>query len=723
MNKRFQDILQLAQTGQVDEALKKCEKAIKKKPREVDFLLLAASLYAQSSQYEKIIEYCLRAIKLDPKNVNALYNLTVAFLFIKDYENAVKYSQAVIKLDKKHAKGYANLGLGYWHLGDAEKAKENALIALKLDPNIPTNQNNLGLIYKSLGDTDNAIMHFKQAIAQDPQLAEAYFNCGTTLLDNGDPQGDSYLDKAAQIKPDYPELYNYRGLSLLDNNQAAQSIDLFKQAITAKPDYAEAYCNLGNAFMNEQEFALAEAMFRKAIEHEPNYAVAYNNLGNAILDQDDYKQHIDEAEQYYLKAIEIAPQLDDTYKNLAVCYQGEGLHEKALYYFEIYNQRIPNDEVVVAGMASVHERRAEFDEGMALLEPFINNTPVCTEIVLAYSKFARHFKFEEKAIDALLKIDDETTSNKLRVEKYYALGKLADAQKDTDATFGYYKKANDLEYVEFLFDEEKEKFDNVKAYFSKEKIQSLQRSNNTSTLPIFIVGMPRSGTSLAEQILASHPDVYGAGELEDIYNIVQKLSADLKPTNNYPSCLDNMDEAYASKTADAHIETLSKMSPEAKYVVDKMPHNFLTLGVINLLFPKATVIQCKRSSVDVCLSIYFQHFNQHHSYSNSLEMLGKYYNLYADMMEHWKNVLDINIIELEYEKVIANPEEEMRQLLDNCGIEWDPACLKFHENKRTVKTPSYDQVRRPIYKSSVAKWKKYEHHLGDLISHLGDRAY
>jgi len=723
MNKRFQEILQLAQSGQTAEAIKKCDRAIKKKPRDADLLLLAASLYAQNSQYEKIIDYCLQAIKVEPKNTNALYNLTVAYLFSDDYENTIKYTLPLIKLDKKHAKAYANLGLAYWHTGDLEQAKENALTALKLDPKIATNHNNLGLIYKSLNEIDTAISYFKQAIQLDPQLAEAYYNCAITLLQTGDEQGNNYLDKALLIKPGYPEANNYKGLSLLENNQSAQSIDFFKKAITHKQDYAEAYCNLGNAFMNEQEFSYAEAMFRKAIEHNPNFASAYNNLGNALLDQDDFRQHQDEAEQNYLKAIELAPELNDTYKNLGVCYQGEGIHDKALHYFKIYNERVPSDEVVIAGMASVHERRAEYDEGMALIEPFIYNDNVSAEIVLAYAKLARHFKHEDEAIQALINIDDTSILNKLRIEKYYALGKLTEPKGDADTTFTYYKQANDLEDQEFSIALEQSTFDNIKSYYSKEKIQSLSRAENTSQLPLFIVGMPRSGTSLAEQVLASHPDVFGAGELENMHNIVQKMGDELKPKNNYPLCLDSMTTEYATQIADEHIKTLQQMAPEAKYIVDKMPHNFMLLGVINLLFPKTTVIQCKRSSIDTCLSIYFQHFNKHHSYSYSLKKLGEYYNLYADLMEHWKNVLDINVIELEYEKVIANPEEEMRNLLDNCGIEWDPACLKFYENKRTVMTPSYDQVRRPIYTSSVAKWKKYEHHLEELINSLGDRAY
>lgn len=475
--------------------------------------------------------------------------------------------------------------------------------------------------------------------------------------------------------------------------------------------------------MIKKEFKSAEAMFRKAIEYNSAYSRAYNNLANALLDQDDYRQHREEAEQSYLKAIELSPEIDDTYKNLATFYQGEGIHDKALYYFRLYNERVPNDESIIASMATVHERCSEFDAGFALLEPFINNAQVSAEIVLAHAKFARHFKIEDKAINALTRIDDDKISNKLCIDKYFSLGKLSESKGDIDTTFAYYKKANDLEDEIFDLTKEQKTFNTIQSYFSQTKIQSLEHSKNTSKLPIFIVGMPRSGTSLAEQILSSHPDVFGAGELEDIHNIVRKISLELEPKNNYPSCLDNMTSDYATQLANEHLTKLQGMAPDVKHVVDKMPHNFIGLGLISLLFPNATIIHCRRSSVDTCLSIFFQHFNKHHSYSNDLAMLGKYYNMYADMMEHWKKNLDMNFIELKYENVIENSEDEIRKLLDQCGIDWNPACLDFHKNKRTVMTPSYDQVRRPIYTSSVAKWKKYEHHLDDLINNLGDRAY
>jgi tetratricopeptide (TPR) repeat protein len=724
MNKRFQDILNLAQSGQLTSALQKCDLAIKKKPKDINLALLAASIHAQSQQYDRVIHYCLRALKVDPRNTSALYNLSIAYLFIEDYTNTIKYSLKLIKRDKKHASAYANLGLAYWHTGDLEKAKDNALTSLKLKFNNATNHNNLGLIYKSLKDTKKSIEHFEHAIKLDSQLAEAYYNYAMTILETDDDKGQVYLDKALQLKPDYPEALNFKGLTLLKDKQSvSRSIDYFKKAISYKSDYSEAYCNLGNAYMTEKQFPAAVTMFKKAIEYNPEFASAYNNLGNALFELDNYRRHFKEAEKLYLTAIELAPELNETYKNLALCYQSMGDNEKSLEYFNIYDRRVPDDETVIASVATIYEHTGRFDEGMSTIEPFIKNDDVSTEIVLTYAKLARHFKHENEAIKKLIKVDDDNIGNDLRVKKYFTLGGITESLNDVETTFRYYKMANDFQNDTFDIAHERSKFDNIKAYFTKELIKSERRSKNTSRLPIFIVGMPRSGTSLAEQVLASHPDVYGAGELENIYKITQKIDNELEPKGDFPQCIDNMYSEYATKISDEHVHTLQQMSPGSKYVVDKMPHNFMQLGLINLLFPNSTIIHCRRSSVDTCLSIYFQHFNKDHSYSNSLSQLGEYYNLYADMMEHWKTVLNLNFIELDYEKMISDTEAEVRSLLECCGIGWDPACLRFHENKRTVMTPSYDQVRRPIYTSSVAKWKKYEHHIAPLLENLGDRAY
>jgi tetratricopeptide (TPR) repeat protein len=723
MNKHFQEVLSLAQSGRIRDAFERCEKLIRKNPRDTDYLLLAASLHASKNEFSQVTEYCKHAIQIDPRNIRALYNIGVAYLNLGDYQNARKYGNKLISLDKKNAKALSNLGLACWHLGEFEQAIENNLAAIKIEPTSATAHNNLGLAYKSSKNIDLAISAFKQAISINPNYTDALYNYGITLLEENNEAGNTILDTLLKINPNYPELHNYRGLKLLESGNSKDAITHFQTAITNKPNYFEAYCNLGNALMQDKNFIAAESMYRKAIEIKPDYANAYNNLGNALLDQDNYSQHHVEAEQCYLKAIDLAPNLDDAYKNLAVCYTSDNKPEKAMHYYKIYNERSPGNKVVIAGMGSLLERQGDFAQCKDLLEPYIDEQQPDIDILLTFSKIAKKTKQQQKAIDALLSIDDDKIDNTKIVEKYYALGKLAESEKSSpDVIFSYYKKANDREEDRHDIEKSGEIFNNIREYFTKEKISTLNRAKNNSKLPIFIVGMPRSGTSLAEQILDSHPEIYGAGELHDIHSLTQKLNQEISPTGSFPKNLDNMSTAYATNIAQMHLDTLKAMSPDSSRIVDKMPHNFQALGTLNLLFPKATVIHCTRSSIDTCLSIYFQHFNKHHAYANSLEMLGKYYNQYADLMEHWKSTLDINFIELNYENVIANPETEVRRLLDTCEVEWNPVCLKFNENKRTVMTPSYDQVRQPLYNSSVAKWKKYEAHLDELIKCLGERA-
>lgn len=722
MSKRFQEILNLAQTGSQALALKKCKRILKKSPRDINILLLTASIYAQDNDMKNVIKYCSTVLQIDSNSHSALYNVGVAYLSCNDYTSAKTALEKLIHIDPNHASGHTNLCLSYWNLNEYEAARKSGLLAIQFTPKSAISHNNLGLAQMDLEEIDSAIQSFETAITLDPSLVSAHYNIGIIKLNADDESGISNIDNALKINPDYPEANHRKALELLKSDKARESLFYFDKAIKNKPDFSEAHCNYGNALTQEQQFSAAETEYRKALAINPDYASAYNNLGNALLDQEDYKKNFEEAEDCYLKAIELVPTLYDAYKNLAVCYQGEGLTTKALHYFEIYNEHVPDNQVVIAGMASVHERQGSYNEGMALIEPYLNDTPL-PEVLLSYGKLSVHFDKVSEAISALKTIDDSKINTKIQTEKYFLLGKLSEKNKTPDDTFYFYKKANDLDKEIHDIKATKKMFNNITTYFTPDKVESITKSTVKSNLPIFIVGMPRSGTSLAEQILSSHPDIHGAGELENLHHLVQNIGNELKPHNSYPNSLDNMTTEFADKQTNIYLDAIKSMSPESHRIVDKMPHNFLGLGVISTFFPDATVIHCKRSSIDTCLSIYFQHFNKHHSYSNSLEKLGDYYNLYEDIMVHWKSVLDINIVELQYEDVINNPEKEIRLLLEACNISWHDDCLNFHKNKRTVMTPSYDQVRRPIYKSSVAKWKKYESHIEKLITHLGKRAY
>jgi tetratricopeptide (TPR) repeat protein len=292
----------------------------------------------------------------------------------------------------------------------------------------------------------------------------------------------------------------------------------------------------------------------------------------------------------------------------------------------------------------------------------------------------------------------------------FALGKLHDALSDYKAAFEYYKQANEQlkSHIDFWSAD----------YFANAPVA---RKRNKGQQLIFIVGMPRSGTSLVEQIIASHPAVYAAGELQEITDLSVQLPVLTKSDKPYPLCLETASRSVLDTAAKKYLKAVSKRAGSNKFTVttDKMPSNYWHLGLIQLLFPGAKIIHCIRDPRDTCLSCYFQNFAGQHPYANDLLNLGMYYRQYEKLMRHWRNVLDLEIMDVRYENLVADPEQVSRQLIEYCKLDWNPGVLRYYESKRTVVTSSFDQVTKPIYKKSLARWHHYEAFLEPLHKGLG----
>ena len=294
----------------------------------------------------------------------------------------------------------------------------------------------------------------------------------------------------------------------------------------------------------------------------------------------------------------------------------------------------------------------------------------------------------------------------------FTLARLCDTAKQYDRAFGHAHIANKLKGVNYNHERRVQQFERQKAVYTRDTIAPLPRSTVRSGLPVFIVGMPRSGTSLMEQILSCHSEVCARGETTDVADLTKKI-------DYYPDGVRNLSPEKLDALADGYVRRLRALAPLASRFTDKMPGNYLYLGLINQVFPDARIINCRRDPRDICVSQYMLDFATGHYYSYNLETLAGAIKIYQDIMAYWHEVLPISILDVRYEDLIADPRSQVAKILDFCGLEWEEACLAFHASKRQVVTASYDQVRQPLYTKSVARWKNYEKYLEPVNRILG----
>jgi tetratricopeptide (TPR) repeat protein len=685
-------ILSLIQSGQWPRAKTLCLQFCRDNANDPEAWFLLAGINAQLGAMDEVITCCRKVTELQPDNVAAHYNLGVALQSQKRHEEAAAAYREVLKRDANHALAHANLGLALRELGKTEEAIPSCQQALRLQPMLVEAHNTLGLLLKDQGKFEEGAVCFRQALTYRPGYAEAHYNLGLCH------EGQNKLDEA---------------------------VNCYRQALGLRSSYAEAHGHLGNILAIQGKLDEAITHYRRAVEAKPDYADAWNALGSALMEHENHLDNLDEAENCFRQALRNRPDSPDFHNSLAVTLRDAGKYDEALEHFKHALELKPSYELAIASMASLLEFRGEFEAGYALLRPLIENGTDNPFVAIAFGALARHVDRRPEAITMLERCLMQDPVKPARIKIHFTLGKLHDESKEHEKAFSHYHQANQLERSGFSkpFDanQNKKMLDELISVFSADNLARWQRATNRSKLPVFIVGMPRSGTSLVEQILASHPDVYGAGELMDIHKITTAICKDRGKGLHYPHCLAFLAKKELDAIAQRHLDKLSRFSSNATRVTDKMPHNFLGLGLIDMLFPGTRVIHVMRDPADTCLSIYFQQFNAFHPYACDLEELGIYYRQYERLMAHWRAVLRIPMMEVQYEELVANQEAITRKLIEFCELEWDERCLRFHEAERVTKTPSYDQVRRPMYKKSLARWKSYEQFLEPLRSGLEKR--
>lgn len=569
-----------------------------------------------------------------------------------------------------------------------------------------------------LGDMKAVIECCQQVLQIQPSHPTALSNMGNAHASLGhQEEAAGYYEQALKLKPNDPAILHNLGLALLLAGQTEESITHFQKALSLRPDYTEAHCNMGKALLATEKLEDAAESYQKALKFNPELYDAHLGLANTLNEL----VVPDLAEEHYRKAIKIKPDATEAYTGLSAVIRYQGRLDEAIDICHKILELAPEQADALNRLADLFQRKGNSEKAYAQIRELIESDRLNSIAADTYTRICNEYNCCDDAISRSNQLlENGNTKKGERQTLHFSRGKLHDKRGEYDLAFTHYKQSNDLTHYPF----DKEKFsaeiDALIEAYSKEALTQLPHSTNQSELPVFIVGMPRSSTSLTEQILASHPDVFGAGELNNINEIVGSLPVELHSNQPHPACLKQLKQENIDNLAQQHLTQLKMLSSDALRITDKMPHNFMNLGLISLMFPRAMIIHCLRDPIDTCLSIYFQKFGPGHAYATDLKNLGFYYRQYLRLMQHWETVIDTPMMTVHYKDTIADQERVSRELVDFIGLPWDEQCLQFHKAKRHVATASYDQVRQKIYTRSLARWKNYEQHIGPLIEALGD---
>jgi tetratricopeptide (TPR) repeat protein len=659
----------------------------------------------------------------------------------------------IVKAKPRHADARNLLSVVLHRLGKHDEAMRSAREAIRLNPKNSNYYCNLGEMERQAGQLDSAAVALRKAIEIDPGCLQAYNNMGIVHYDRREfKKAAECYRKAISINPHYAEAYNNLGNALRASVGHREAIVEYEHAIEARENYAEAYNNMGIALREMQRFEESELSFRRAVDIRPSYVEATNNLANLLI----FQKRYEDALRLLGDLLKLHPNEPKTLTNVARTQLMRGSIQQAERAVKAILAENPDHLEALVLYGQICHDLDRFDAAIDHLEHALAMSPNDIDalnhygIVLksvgrlddAHKAFIKALELQPRALGTYSNIGDLekfTKDNPLFkamtqiIEKakepederfmalHFALGKAYDDVGEGDKAFEHYSIGTRLKRAQLKYEEPEvfKFFDEIRGIFSAEFFKNPPFEGNPSEKPLFIIGMPRSGSTLTEQIIQSHPDVYGAGEIKTLSGCIGQLRLKFPSLAKFPAMVPMMRPSQFSMVANNYLKAISAYSETAKRVTDKLLTNYYFAGFIHALYPKAKIIHTMRNPVDSCLSCFTKLFKDDMPHSYDLKELGRYYSKYWELMAHWRAVLPPGtMLDVQYESVVDDPETKAREIIAFIGLEWDPKCLKFHESDRPVKTASVSQIRTPIFKTSVGRWRRYGDKLNPLIDAL-----
>ena len=558
-------------------------------------------------------------------------------------------------------------------------------------------------------ELDVAVERYQQYLAIKPKDAEVHYTLGLVLeeLERTEAATEHYK-KSIAITTSNPAVHRQLGDACTRLQRLEDAIKPYQAALALQADDVVTTINLGNVFHGLHRYTQAILLYRQALARQPDNFQVHRHLGASLQRMGQWQKALECFEQ----ALSLRPEYIAARIKLAEVLRELGRAEEALVQVEQVLDLKPDETAAHVILALILRELGQAELAIERFERLLSAQPGSGHL---YFQIAT-LKPRQELIPVVEKlINDPGLPNGDAIYCHFALGNIFKSSKSFDQAFSHFHKANALYRKTFLYDarENVQTVDGLIKVYSKRFSQRKRQFGSASQLPVFILGMPRSGTTLVEQIVSSHPLVYGAGELHAIPAIILTITQQLEYANPYPKCMSLFDKKMAEEYSARYLQELALHCPTAKRITDKLPGNYFKIGLIKTLFPDARIIHCLRNPLDCCISIFF-HYIQDWKWSFELAELGQYYLDYQRLMSHWQNLFPGEIFTVQYEELVMNQETVSKQLIDYLGLEWDEKCLDFHNNERDVRTISNLQVRKPMYKNSMNRWKHYEKHLQPL---------
>ena len=658
------------QAGRPQHAQSILTRVAKAQPRNPVALHLLGAVALQTGKIEVGVDHIAKAVAFKPDYAEAHYTLGGALMNQGKLDEAVASYRKAIALKPDYANAYINLGIARVNQGEFDEAVVSFRKAVALAPNVAQTHNNLGSALISQGKVEAALACYQQAIALRPDYAEAHYNLGYALKSQGKlERAVLYYRKAIALKPGYAEAHNNLGTALKDLGRRKEAVASYREAIALNPHNAEVHSNLGNALKDQGLHEEAVASHQMAILLRPNFAEAQYNLGAALERQG----KLEEAVACYDKAIALKPDYAEAYNNLGAALMGQGRRDEAIARF----------------------RRA-IEIRPAYFEAYYNHALV------------HRFRPDDPEIDklkGLLARGDPSPVQRTRIR--FALGKAHDDIGRHAEAFSYYSAANEemARRVNFDATHHRTGITRIKRAFPERRVSDADASGDAGHVPVFVVGISRSGKTLVESLLTQHEDVYGAGESHEWWNAVKAVLDKYSISTSFPEYVGFLSDDQTREIGEIYMENMIRNSPDSRLFINTMPGNDPFIGLILQALPTARIIYCHRDPMDHCLFVYFYLYKAGHEFSYDLSHLASYYADRHDLMTHWQKLHGDCILSVRYEDLVRNPADVGARIYALCGLDFDPAA-----------------IRHGFTTDEIGHWKHYEPYLGALRQALGGLA-